>query len=117
MQILYVLLIILLVSLYKAEECIGSPPNQPTDCHNREKSNENQYKCCYIYKKIYARAQIEKEQRCTPFTKDEFDNIKDIMKSFRAGISQLGGIIEAYNVDCSSNYLYISLVLLMIFLF
>ena len=116
MKVLYILLISLSITLYKAEKCNGSKPSQPSDCYNREKSDEEEYKCCYIYKKYYSKGQLEKIQSCASLTKIEFDNIKDIMKSFRAGIEKIGGIIEAYEIDCSSNYLYISLISIMIFL-
>jgi hypothetical protein len=116
MKVLYALLIILLVSIYKAEKCKGSEPNQAIDCHYREKSVENQYKCCYIYQKYFLLGTLEISKSCTPVTLDEFNNIKDLIKTLKEGIEKMGGIFDTLVFDCSSNYLYISLLSLMIIL-
>ena len=116
MKVLYALLIALLISIYKAEKCKGSKPNQPSDCHNREKSIENQYKCCYVYQKYFLMGTLEKTKSCNPVTENEFNNVKDLIKTMKEGIEKMGGIFETLDFDCSSNYLYISLLSLIVFL-
>ena len=117
MKVLFVLLISILVSLYKAEKCNSTVvPNQVSDCHNRDKSIDNQYKCCYVYEKYFLMGSLEKGKSCTPVTQIEFNNIKDVIKTYKEAIEKMGGILDTYDIDCSSNYLFISLLLLMILL-
>ena len=117
MKALYVLLVILLLSQYKAEKCDSDTlPTQPIDCHNREKSSQNEHKCCYVYQKYFLIGTLRREKLCNPVTKNEFDNIENVINSLKGGIEKLGGIIDTIDVNCSSNYLYISLLSLMIFL-
>jgi hypothetical protein len=117
MKVLFVLLISILVSLYKAEKCDSdAKPKEASDCHNLDKSVDNQYKCCYVYEKYFLMGSLEKGKLCHPVTQIEFNNIKDVIKSYKDAIEKMGGILDTYNIDCSSNYLFISLLLLMILL-
>ena len=118
MKVLHVLLIILLVSIYKAQKCNSTDPKpeQPKDCYNRDKSIDNQHRCCYIYEKYFLMGGLEKGKSCTPLTKIEFNNIKDVIKSYKEAIEKMGGIIDTFEINCFSNYLYISLLSLMMLL-
>ena len=116
MKILNGLLIILLVSIYKAKNCTATLPTQASDCHNSEKTIENQYRCCYVYQKYFFMGTLKKGYSCHPLTKIEFENIKEVIKSFKEGVEKMGGIYETLDIQCTSNYLYISLLSLMIFL-
>ena len=51
-----------------------------------------------------------------PVTQKEFDNFLPLYKSLKNYIVMQGGDYEKYDVDCASNYLYISLLSLIIFL-
>ena len=53
---------------------------------------------------------------CTSLTKEEFDSVHLLVKSLKQFIDKMGGKLETYDIDCSSKYLYISLILLIIFL-
>jgi len=115
MKALYALLIILLLSINKTEKCQGSEPTQASSCHSRDKTG-NEFRCCYVNQKYYLMGTLEKGKFCQAVTKSEFDNINDLVKSLKAGVEKMGGIFEIFEIDCSSNYLYISLLSLIIFL-
>ena len=113
MKAIYALLIFLLVSRYKAEKCKGSTPTIPSDCYNREK-NAGDVRCCYVYEKYTFIGSFVDQKSCFSLSQDEFDNINLMIKSLKQGVEKMGGKFEAYDIDCSSNYLYISLLLLII---
>jgi len=120
MKTLYVLLIILLASLSKAanenvncghEDVVG----KASDCHSSKKSKDDS-KCCYIDYKYYKDGKLEENKLCKEYTKEYVDNFVPILKSKKGAITSAGGSIDKFDVDCSSNYLYISLLSLMILL-
>ena len=115
MKVLYSLLIIILVSIYKAENCTVSAPTQASDCHKRDK-DIGDFRCCYAIEKYTLMGNYVDRKSCTSLTQDEFDNVKLLIKSLKQGVEKMGGKFEIYEIDCSSNYLYISLLLLIIFL-
>ena len=115
MKELYTLLIIILVSIYKAENCTASEPTQANDCHKREQDTGD-FRCCYAVEKYTFMGNYVDKKSCTSLSKDEFDNVKLLIKSLKQGIEKMGGKFEIYEIDCSSNYLYISLLSLMIIL-
>ena len=115
MKVLYTLLIILLASLYNSEKCSGSLASQPSDCYGREKEI-NDVRCCYVVEKYTFIGSIVDKKSCFSLSQDEFDNIELLIKSLKQGVEKMGGKFETYDIDCSSNYLYISLLSLMIFL-
>ena len=116
MNFLHYFLIILLVSLYKAENCTSiAIPTQPSDCHKREK-NFGDVRCCYTFEKYTFMGTYVDRKSCSSLDQEEFDNVKLLIKSLKQGVEKMGGKFENYEIDCSSNYLYISLLSLMIFL-
>ena len=116
MNVLYALLIIFLVSIYKSENCDSEvKPKQASDCHNRDKGKDD-YKCCYVVEKYTLMGKLTDRITCSSLDEDEYNNIKQIIKSMKQGVEKMGGKFETYDIDCSSNYLFISLLLLMILL-
>lgn len=120
MKVLHILLICLLVSLYKAanDEVFcgsGDDPAQASDCHKR-KLTTDYAKCCYEYNKYYTNGKMTDTKKCVPFKQNEMDNFVSIYKSMKGNINENGGSIDKLEWNCSSNYLYISLLSLMIFL-
>ena len=55
-------------------------------------------------------------KECMPMEQKTYDNFLDIYKSLKGSISASGGSYEKLEWDCSSNYLYISLLSLIILL-
>ena len=129
MQILYTILIIILASLYKADDSKPKycsqwtrtyAPSQPSDCHNLW-INETftpgyYYKCCYVAKQYYFNGNFQNETSCTPVTKEYYDTLIPRVKSELDFYKISGSVIDKFVTDCSSNYLYISLLSLIIFL-
>ena len=129
MKILYTILIIILASLYKADDSRFKycsqwtrtyAPSQPSDCHNLW-INETftpgyYYKCCYVAKQYYFNGNFHNETSCTPVTKEYYDTLIPRVKSELDFYKISGSVIDKFVTDCSSNYLYISLLSLIIFL-
>ena len=129
MKLLYFLFIIILASIYAADDerpkyCSDwsgkDAPSQPSDCYNlwiNESSIKNYYfRCCYENRKYYFGGEYENKTRCRPITKEYYDTIVSREKSGLNYYKTLGGVIDNYEFNCSSNYLYISLLSLIIFL-
>ncbi len=120
MKTLYVLLILLLASLSKAGDEKVTCGNedvvrQASDCHSNQKSKEDS-KCCYIDYKYYQDGNLEEKKFCQEYKKEKVDNFIPVYKSLKGAITSKGGSIDRYEVNCSSNYLYISLLSIMILL-
>ena len=115
MKVIHSLIIILLVSLYKAQNCTSVSPTQVSDCTNL-KADPGEFKCCYRFEKFIFMDNYVDKKSCTSLSKEEFDKVDLLIKSAKQYIEKTGGKFENYNIDCSSNYLYISLILLIIFL-
>ena len=116
MKALYALLIILLLSLYKAETCLATTkPSKASECNSRTLET-NQYKCCYLYVKVTAMSITSEDKKCLPVTQAEYDNIKQVITTTKEMAEKTGVKIDKIDIDCSSSYLYISLLALIIFL-
>ena len=113
MKTLYALLIILLVSLCKSEACQGDAKDA-ADCHGRDKGEGE--KCCYHNEKYYLSGIMHEEKTCNLMKKDEFEKFVSIYKSKKSGITSNGGSIDTLEWNCSSNYIYISILSLIILL-
>ena len=119
MKFLFVLLIIHLVSLYKAQSvlyCQNMPnPVRGKDCYYLTISTGD-YKCCFIKMKFFINGDFVNQTACSPIDRHYYDNLDKMAKTQKAAIKKMGGIIESFDIDCSSNYLYIPLLSLMLFL-
>ena len=118
MKILHFLLIILLAWLYNAEEECSSnvEPTKPSDCHNRGKSYETQYRCCYFYEKYYLQESFKEKKYCQGIQKEYYDRIRGYRESKLGYWKSQGAVIEAFVYDCHSNYLYKYLLSLIVLL-
>ncbi len=116
MKALYALLIILLLSLYKAETCTASTkPSKASECNSRTLET-NQYRCCYLYMKATVMSVTSENKKCLPVTQAEYDNIKEVISKSKEMAEKTGVKVDKIDIDCSSSYLYISLLALIIFL-
>ena len=116
MKIFHALLITLIVSVYNAvDKCSGVTAGKAGDCQNLEIDSAH-YKCCYAHTKFTLMGQTQEKKECQQITKTEYDNIKDEIKKAKEEIEKMGGKVDTFDIDCNSNYLYISLLSLIIFL-
>lgn len=121
MKALNVLLIVLLLSLYNALqeeyscEDFLHKPTQASDCHGRKK-DDGYIKCCYQYNKYYSGGSLKEEKKCVQYNQTQMDGFVATYKSMKGNIESNGGSYEKLDWNCSSNYIYISLLSLMIFL-
>ena len=119
MKLIHVLLILLLAYLYNADACSErTDPTKASDCHGLDVNKDLGYiKCCYYNKRYFLNGNLAANStQCIPKTQEEYDDLYKEEKSLRGQINALGGVIDSLVVDCSSNYLYISLLSLMVFL-
>ena len=131
MKFIYCLLIIILASLYKAVDDDELPkycnqwvdrfaPNVTEQCFNLWINNtgihDYYYKCCYETRKYYFEGKYINTTQCVPVTKEAYDTIGLRVKSGINYYKSMGGILDKYEFNCSSNYLYLSLLSLIIFL-
>ena len=119
MKLLHALLIILLAYLYNADPCTDKEdPTKAGDCTGLEVDKEKGYiKCCYYNKRYFVSGKLaENTTKCVHKKQVAYDDLYKEEKSLKGAIKASGGVIDSLIVDCSSNYLYISLLSLIIFL-
>ena len=115
MKIFYALLVALLVSMYNSKTCAGDA-TKASDCHSCDIPT-GFYKCCYQYSKYTFSGQTVEKKECTPEMKASYDNIKTTIDAAKAVIEAFGGKVDKLDIDCSSKYLYIPILSLLLFLF
>ena len=115
MKALYTLLILLLLSIYKAEECSNKEATKDTDCTGLN-PGAGYYRCCYSYVKGTIGGKDTEQKQCLPIVKKDWDSIKDFVKKGKETSEAAGNKISKYEINCSSNYLYISLLSLVLIL-
>ena len=116
MKALCIIAIIVLLSQSKCEYC-GSDyiPTKREDCTSLP-FGEDYYKCCYAVGEI--EGQSDKEIKCHPVKKEEYDNFDKFLKDFKETCKQqTGKTVKDLSVDCNSNYVMISLMSLIFLLF
>ena len=117
MRVLQALLILLLVTLYKSEDCtLGTRPSKPSDCHGRE-FDKMFYKCCYLHTNIKYKDGTNYESiSCQTLVEYNYKHIDNFVK-LQKELYEIGGNkVELYDINCSSSYLYSSLLLLILLL-
>ena len=117
MKGLHIVLAIILVALYNAaEKCTDIfTPSKASEC-NSLKVDDGFYKCCYMHSKISIGEVLHEAKICTEINKTSYDNIKDFVAEYKKEIEKTGSKVSSFDVDCSSKYLYISLLSLMVLL-
>ena len=108
---------IILISLFMSLLFIGTSkicdsvtPIEKKDCLYADIPT-GYYRCCYIE---YKTESTYKE--CTSVTKNEFDNIKDLIKGLEK-ISKASGIkMDVKKLNCRSSYISLSFLSLLAFL-
>ena len=117
MNALSSLLVLILVSLCKSESvCSLTVPTQAKDCYNLT-VEKNEYKCCYSRQEYTQEGKYHNHTRCEGVKEADYNNMGNRIKSLIGYIKSQGGIIQTYEMNCSSNYLYISLLSLIVLLF
>ena len=105
MKALYWILLILLLSKYNSEKCTGLTDDKKS-CKGRELEGD-EYRCCFAKYKV-AGTEIK---GCSPVTKDEYEKIDDTLKKLEDDYD-----FKDVSFDCSSNFIVISLLSLIILL-
>ena len=117
MKVLIYLLAIILVPLCKTQSvCSLTVPSKAKDCYNLE-VEKKEYRCCYYHQIYTLEGKFYNDTLCDGAKYEDYINMDNKVKSMIGYIKSKGGIIEVYEIDCSSNYLYISLLLLIVLLF
>ena len=94
--------ILLLAKLNSADKCYHD--ESKLSCDKRE-LDDVYYRCCKMEYKIEG----TKSEECIPVTKDQYKKIKDTIKEYK---NKAEIKVEDVEIDCSSNYMIISLLTL-----
>ena len=114
MKALYALLLFLLLSKYNSETCSSSTaPGKVEDCTSRESEDDKDY-CCFL--------KIDKEEGgknvsstfCKPLNEEEYQNITKVLEDEVKNNVGKGNKVQNANINCSANYLIISILSLII---
>ena len=116
-ETLYLLIGILLLSQTIQEKCDieDDSINSVSDCEKRDlDADKNEYRCCFYEQEITLGGQTQKSKGCTALTKAEFDDIDDYIDKGEERAKAHNIEIEDFDIDCSSIYITISLLSLII---
>ena len=119
---LFLFLTVLLISQYMCDDDdenldYGECKHEKTasgvgDCENLKAGDY--YKCCFVdYEYTDPENGEGHDKYCEPITKDFYDNIKDEIDKEEKAAKAAGGKADI-SIDCSSNYVMISLLTLIL---
>ncbi len=95
-------------------ECDGSGKNAK-DCKKRTVTNSTDH-CCYTTISLNIMGVKESDKGCDEITKDEYNDIKKYINEVKGVLEEYGATDIKFTVDCSSSYLILSILGLIIFL-
>ena len=105
---IFIILVIILLSQYEcATECSGNGSSKK-DCNSRD-IRASDYRCCYYYYQLAGREYKE----CVPISKVEYDDFETFLKFYE----KVKKAADKFSFDCSSNYIIISMLWLVLLLF
>ena len=112
----HLVLFALLISLYNSQEIYcndddAAEPKEVEDCEKR-KIKDGVYKCCFVEAEYKMAGETIESKSCKSVTKEEYDKIEDVIDELKEH-PETGIEIEEYSVDCASEYIMISLALLL----
>ena len=112
----HLLLFALLISFYNSQDIYcgdkkAGEPKEVEDCE-KLKLEDGDYRCCFIESEIKIAGQTIKSKYCGSVTKEDYDKIEDLIDEYKEH-PETGMEIEEYSVDCASEYIMISLALLL----
>ena len=120
---LFLILVILLLSKfycqddYTESECEKKEgAKKKKDCNGLGVS-KNAYKCCYVKTEGSIKGQSLDDESCMEIDKESYDKIKEFIEKQEKDVKEAGGKLEVKKLDCSSNYLLISIMSLILLLF
>ena len=112
---LYLLLVALLISEYggqTTEKVCGGVANSQSDCE-KLKLGEGYYRCCFVEQEGKVQGQSIDYKGCVPVTKEIYDKIDDYIDE-QEDNAEAGVEIDEYSIDCGSNYLVVSLLIIIL---
>ena len=110
MKALYTLLLLLFISQYKSESCDSqTAPTTVKDCKERD-AGKKKHKCC---KMDYKFKDGTEKTYCQALTKKEYEGIIEYLRN---DVINNGGEekVENANIDCSSGYVVVSILSLIL---
>ena len=120
---LFLILVILLLSKfysqvdYTESDCLKKEgAKKKKDCNGLGVS-KYAYKCCYVKIEGSLEGESLDEEGCTEIDKESYDKIKDLIEEREKYYKDKGGKYDVKKFDCSSNYLLISIMSLILLLF
>ena len=113
---LFLFLAILLISHSYQSECDDKTgPSNKKDC-NSLKVSAGSYKCCFAHYKGKGNGSKGEYKTCEEIDQETYNRIKDYIKEAEEAAKNAGGKLTL-KIDCSSNYLLISTMSLILLLF
>ena len=113
---LFLFLAILLISYSYQSECDDKvTAENKKDC-NSLKVSEGYYKCCFAHYKGKGNGEKGEYKTCQEIDQETYNRIKDYIKEEEKAAKNSGGKLTL-KIDCSSNYLLISTMSLILLLF
>ena len=114
--ILLTLILTYIKSLNSENWCFGYHGNNVNECKDL-KLTEGYYKCCFAESITKMDNETYNYKICINITKNDYENLEEFKKKAKKMSEDSGYEVIKYEVQCSSNYIIISLLLLIQLLF
>ena len=117
------LLFLILISLFSINKsiedeentCFGHFGTSVAECNSR-KIPKQYYRCCFAESTTKRDGETLDVKICINVTKHDYDNFDDFMKNAKKQSEDSGFEVLKYSVDCGSNYIIVSLLILTLIL-
>ncbi len=115
MKALYLALACILLSMIYSRICDGDAENVK-DCQAATFDNTTFYRCCFIDSKAKKDGKEINTKVCSEIKKDEYDNIKKKIEDLEKQMKDIGYESPKVSINCESNYIFLSIISLALFL-
>ena len=119
MKALYLSLALILLSYVYSGDCNREfYASEAKECHSSSFNTTKYYRCCFLNSKHKEKANEEEKENklCLPLPKSDYDDIDAIIKKLKEPVEKEGGVFTKFSIDCSSNYIVISILSLILLL-
>ena len=115
MKALYLLLVLTLISAFYSRECEGLA-QKASECNQADFNTTIFYRCCFIEAEMSMAGSEITVRACSPVTKIMFDNVTALIEEATKEMKKQIPADFKVRVDCTSNYINISILFLILLL-
>ena len=116
MKAFYFVLALTLLAMTYSRDCDEGQAEKAKDCNEANFDKTQYHRCCFVDSKGTKDGQDINLKICKPISKADFDKIKETVEKLEKQMEDENYKSVKVKIDCSSNYIVLSTLSLILFL-